>query len=76
MPVDARVPLAGAHVDLLPEATQDKSPWLRKAPMKIIFPGARDPYAEDSFILFAATSAEKEQWCDPSDPFFSVSGPT
>lgn len=69
IPVDARVPLAGAHVDLLPEATKDKGPWLRKAPLKVIFPGARDPYAEDSFIIFAATSAEKEQWCGPCVPW-------
>lgn len=60
--MDCRVPLAGARVDLLPDATKDKSPWLRKAPMRLIFSGARDPYAEDSFVLFAATSAEKEQW--------------
>lgn len=65
VPIDARVPLAGARVDLLPEATKDKSPWLRKAPLKLVFPGARDPYAEDSFILFASTSAEKEQWRGP-----------
>lgn len=63
MPVDARIPLAGMVVDLLPEAYKDKGPWIRKAPLKLIFPGARAPYAEKAVIFFPDTAAEKEQWC-------------
>lgn len=61
--MDARIPLAGAVVDLLPAAYKDKGPWIRKAPLKLIFPGARDPYAEEAVIFFPDTAAEKEQWC-------------
>lgn len=68
VPMDARIALAGTVVDLLPEAYKEKGPWIRKAPLKLIFPGARDPYAEEAVIFFPDTAAEKEQWCAPCLP--------
>eukprot|EP00892_Ulva_mutabilis_P006599 jgi/Ulvmu1/4310/UM002_0031.1 len=62
VPMDARIALAGTVVDLLPEAYKEKGPWIRKAPLKLIFPGARDPYAEEAVVFFPNTAAEKEQW--------------
>ena len=70
--MDARIALAGTVVDLLPEAYKDKGPWIRKAPLKLIFPGARDPYAEEAVIFFPDTAAEKEQWCALSQPACNV----
>lgn len=57
-----RVPLAGLELGLMPEATRGRTRWLRKAPLKLSFPGASPPYGQVAFVMFASNAAEKEQW--------------
>ena len=63
IPMDVRIPLEGLSIDLLDAATNNKTRWIRKVPMRLIFPFASLPYSETSFVFFANNASEKEQWC-------------
>ena len=50
------------RLDLLTEALQGKSRWLRKAPLELSHPDRLVFEGQGTVLLFAAGSAAKEQW--------------
>jgi hypothetical protein len=60
--MDVHIPLADLNIDLMKEATKDKTVWARKVPLKLVFQRASLPYSEPAFVMFAENAAEKEQW--------------